>query len=119
MMTSGMERRSVRPELLKGHLDLMLLAAVRRRPSHGYAIVSELRQLSRGTFDLPEGTIYPALYRLERASLLASAWSTDGARRRRVYRLTPEGERMLARYIAEWEWLAQGLNAVLEEAMPR
>src|SRR5262245_13417108 len=114
-----MEPRSVRPDLLKGHLDLLLLAAVRLRPAHGYAIVGELRRLSRGAFDLPEGTIYPALYRLERASLLASSWSADGPRRRRVYRLTPLGERVLVRYLADWDWLAAGLNAVIEEAVTR
>jgi len=118
-MTQGMERRGVRPELLKGHLDLLLLAAVRRQPAHGYAIVSELRLISRGAFNLLEGTIYPALYRLERASLLASEWSTDSGRRRRVYRLTADGERVLREYLDEWEWLAGGLNAVLEEAMVR
>jgi len=114
-----MERRGVRPELLKGHLDLLLLAAVRRQPSHGYAIVAELRGISRGAFNLPEGTIYPALYRLERASLLASEWSTDGPRRRRVYRLTADGDRVLGEYLAEWEWLAEGLNTVLEVTMAR
>ena len=118
-MTPSMERRGVRPELLKGHLDLLLLAAVRRQPAHGYAIVSELRRISRGTFNLPEGTIYPALYRLERASLLASEWSTDSPRRRRVYRLTADGERVLGEYLAEWEWLAEGLNTVLEVTMAR
>ena len=114
-----MGRRGVRPELLKGHLDLLLLAAVRRQPAHGYAIVSELRRMSRGSFNLPEGTIYPALYRLERASLLTSEWSTDSPRRRRVYRLTAEGERVLSEYLAEWEWLAEGLNTVLEVTMAR
>jgi DNA-binding PadR family transcriptional regulator len=114
-----MERRGVRPELLKGHLDLLLLAAVRRRPAHGYAIVADLRRLSLGTFDLPEGTIYPALYRLERGELLASDWSAAGGRRRRVYRLTARGEQVLSAYLAEWDWLRSGVNAVLEEAMAR
>ena len=56
-------------ETLKGHLDLLLLAAVQRRPTHGYAIADTLRARSDGAFDLPEGTLYPALHRLERAGL--------------------------------------------------
>lgn len=60
------------PEVLKGHLDLLLLAAVQHRPAHGYAIAETLRARSDGTFDLPEGTLYPALHRLERARLLTS-----------------------------------------------
>ena len=107
----------VRSELLKGHLDLLLLAAVHRRPAHGYAIAGELRRLSRGAFELPEGTVYPALYRLERAGLLASGWSEAGRRRRRVYRTTARGEEAMSRYVDEWETLARGLTAVLEEVM--
>jgi PadR family transcriptional regulator PadR len=62
----------MKAEELKGHLDLLLLAAVQARSAHGYAIIEELRRLSGGTFDLPEGTVYPALHRLERAGLLSS-----------------------------------------------
>ena len=108
-----------RAESLKGHLDMLLLAAVGAEPAHGYRLVLRLRELSGGALDLPEGTIYPALYRLERASLLASEWSSDSGRRRRVYRLTAAGERVLQEYLSEWEWLAEGLNAVLEETMVR
>ena len=70
-------------ETLKGHLDLLLLAAVHSRPAHGYAIADTLRARSDGAFDLPEGTLYPALHRLERAGLLSSRWSEGGRRRRR------------------------------------
>ncbi len=71
-------------EKLKGHLDLLLLAAVRAHPAHGYAIAETLRARSAGTFDLPEGTLYPALHRLEKAGSLASRWSEVNGRRRRV-----------------------------------
>ena len=64
---------------------------------HGYAVVEELRGTSDGTFDLAEGTVYPALYRLEAAGLLASSWSTASGRRRRTYRLTARGRAKLAR----------------------
>src|SRR5690348_15921525 len=64
-----------RAESLKGHLDMLLLAAVSAEPAHGYRLVLRLRELSGGAFDLPEGTIYPALYRLERAGLVGSEWA--------------------------------------------
>ena len=69
-------------ERLKGNLDLLLLSVLSAGPAHGYAIISALRERSGGTFDLPEGTIYPALHRLEEASLLASSWAQAEGRRR-------------------------------------
>jgi PadR family transcriptional regulator len=70
----------MRPELLKGNLDLLLLTILTDGPAHGYAIIAELRRRSDDVFDLPEGTIYPALHRMERAGLLASLWTEgDGA----------------------------------------
>ena len=62
-------------ERLKGSLDLLLLSVLSSGPTHGYAIISALRDRSGGTFDLPEGTIYPAPHRLEHAGLLASTWA--------------------------------------------
>ena len=79
-------------EVLKGHLDLLLLAAVADEPAHGYRLVELLKERSGGAFELAEGTVYPALYRLERQGLLTSAWSTVGGRRRRIYRLTRRGQ---------------------------
>jgi PadR family transcriptional regulator, regulatory protein PadR len=79
-------------QLLKGLLDLLLLATVREEPAHGYAIIERLRLHSGGTFDLPEGMIYPALLRLEQAGLLASRWSEAPAPGRRIYRLTRRGQ---------------------------
>ncbi len=78
-------------EALKGHLDLLLLAVLEKGPAHGYAVIESLRSHSGGTFDLPEGTVYPALHRLEKDGLLSSHWSQDSGRRRRVYQLTPKG----------------------------
>ncbi|WP_460915637.1 PadR family transcriptional regulator [Plantactinospora veratri] len=77
---------------MRGHLDLLLLGALRRAgPAHGYALIAALRDRSEGTFDLPEGTVYPALHRLERDGLVSSEWDAGASRRRRVYRLTPLG----------------------------
>jgi DNA-binding PadR family transcriptional regulator len=82
-------------------------------PGHGYAIISALRDRSDGTFDLPEGTIYPALHRLEDSGLLASSWADAGGRRRRVYGLTERGAAALAAEQAEWRRFAVGVQAVV------
>lgn len=101
-------------ETLKGHLDLLLLAALERQPGHGYALAEMLRARSDGTFDLPEGTLYPALHRLERAKLLASRWSEVNGRRRRIYQLTPKGRSRLAQQRGEWRDFSRAVHAVVE-----
>src|SRR5882724_11529302 len=101
-------------ETLKGHLDLLLLAAVQSGPAHGYAIADALRARSDGAFDLPEGTLYPALHRLEHAGLLSSKWSEVGGRRRRVYQLTAKGQRALAKRHDEWRDFARAVHSVVE-----
>ena len=100
-------------ETLKGHLEMLLLSAVRGEPAHGYAIAERLRARSDGVFDLPEGTLYPALHRLERAGLLASRWSEVNGRRRRVYSLTRKGERALVERQAEWRDFSRAVQAVV------
>jgi DNA-binding PadR family transcriptional regulator len=100
-------------DALKGHLDMLLLAAVRARPAHGYALIEELRRCSEGTLDLPEGTIYPVLHRLERAGLLASEWVSDAPRRRRTYALTEAGRAALAGLEDDWLRFARSVAAVL------
>ena len=100
-------------ETLKGHLDSLILAVVAAGPAHGYAIIEELKLRSRGTFALPEGTVYPALHRLERAGLLASGWSSASGRKRRVYKLTARGRRRLETSKREWSKFASAVDAVL------
>lgn len=100
-------------ELLKGHADLLVLAAVAEGPAHGYAIGEAVRARSAGAFDLAEGTIYPALYRLERQGLLQSSWAEVGGRRRRVYRLTRGGRTELARQRSEWGNYVDAMKAVV------
>lgn len=104
----------MRGEILKGHLDMLLLAAVRTQPLHGYALIEELRRLSGGAFDLPEGTAYPALHRLERLGLLKSHWSSVGGRQRRVYQITSRGLASLLEFQREWERFSQGVGSILE-----
>jgi PadR family transcriptional regulator PadR len=103
----------MRAEALKGHLDGLILATLAAGPAHGYAIAQTLRGRSGGTFDLAEGTLYPALHRLERAGLVASEWSVESGRRRRTYRLTRLGERTLGERRSEWRALASAIDAVL------
>ena len=103
----------MRAEVLKGHLDTLLLAAVSDEPAHGYRIVERLRERSGGVFALPEGTVYPALYRLESAGLLSSRWLNDSHRRRRVYRLTQRGRAALKAGREEWRGFARAVTAAL------
>ncbi len=103
----------MRAEVLKGHIDGLILATLRAGPAHGYAVARALRARSGGTFDLAEGTLYPALHRLERGGLIASEWTIVAGRRRRTYRLTRSGERALADRRSEWRALANAVDAVL------
>jgi PadR family transcriptional regulator len=113
MLMRGMVARA---ESLKGHLDMLLLAAVSAEPAHGYGLVVRLRDLTGGALDLPEGTIYPALYRLERAGLVASEWRTVGGRRRRIYRLSEAGRSALAEQVRDWRRFSEAIDVVVEEA---
>ena len=100
-------------EALKGHLDLLLLAVLSEGAAHGYAVIESLRQRSGGHFDLPEGTIYPALHRLESQGLLKSRWQDDAPRRRRVYELTTKGRQSLAKRREEWRTFSNAINSTV------
>jgi transcriptional regulator len=103
----------MRSEVLRGHLDLLLLATIAAEPAHGYRIVEDLRARSGGAFDLSEGTVYPALYRLERRGLLSSRWASVAGRRRRVYSLTRKGRRALAEQRRDWAAFAAAVRVVV------
>src|SRR5258707_11973730 len=106
-------------EMLKGHLDMIVLAALAAGPAHGYAVIEEIRRKSKQAFDLPEGTIYPALHRLEQAGLLASRWViAESGRRRRVYALTRRGERALAGHRAVWQQFSDAIGGGPSEDPP-
>jgi len=100
-------------DTLNGQLDPLILATIAHDPAHGYAILQRLRQRSSGAFDLAEGTIYPALHRLERDGLLSSSWSSESGRRRRVYRVTGAGRSTLHARRREWLQFARAVEAVL------
>jgi PadR family transcriptional regulator PadR len=103
----------MRADAVNGQLDPLILATVAQEPAHGYAIVQRLSLRSGGAFELAEGTVYPALHRLERDGLLASAWSVRSGRRRRVYRLTRAGRLRLRERRRDWTQFAKAVEAVL------
>lgn len=103
-------------EAVRGYLDLLLLAELHRGAGHGYALIERLRERSQGTFDFPEGTIYPALHRLERTGLVTSRWSTGIARRRRVYSIRRRGRSVLVDYVRDWRLFARAVERVVETA---
>ncbi len=103
----------MRGESLKGHLELLVLAALRSGPGHGYRIIREIASRSGDELELQEGTIYPALHRLEKAGYVTSRWSEVGGRRRRVYRLSRKGRAALADQEREWHRFERAVNAVL------
>jgi len=98
---------------LKGHLDLLVLAVLAESPLHGYAVIEKLRERSGSAFDLPEGTIYPVLHRLEKSGMLASEWGSTHGRPRRTYRLTQLGQRRLVEERSAWEAFAVAVGSVL------
>jgi PadR family transcriptional regulator, regulatory protein PadR len=103
----------MRAEKLKGHLELLLMSVLAGQPGHGYEIITRLRDRSEGAFELPEGTVYPALHRLEEAGLLSSGWEVVSGRRRRIYRLTAAGERALADQARQWQEFSGSMARVL------
>ena len=103
----------MKADRVRGHLDLLLLGVLRDGPGHGYRVISELRDRSGGAMDLPEGSVYPALHRLEKAGLLASDWDAGEGRRRRIYRLTHEGRKALTAEQRDWRTLVAAVDAVM------
>ncbi|MEU8296620.1 helix-turn-helix transcriptional regulator [Micromonospora sp. NPDC048909] len=108
----------MKAQALHGHLDALLLAVLEAGSLHGYAIIEALRARSDGNLDLPTGTIYPALRRLERAGHVASTWSTVNGRERRTYQLTDGGRRALAGERAGWREFSSTVGRFLDPDVP-
>jgi PadR family transcriptional regulator, regulatory protein PadR len=104
---------AMRPDLLRGHLDGLLLATLAQVPGHGYEISQRLMRDSDGGLDLNEGSLYPALHRLERAGLVTSAWSKADGRRRRVYAITTAGLRAADESRREWKSFSTVVDRIL------
>lgn len=99
-------------QALKGHLELLLLAVLADGPNHGYAVIEGLRVRSGEVFDLPEGTVYPALHRLEQSGHLSSDWTVAEGRRRRIYEVTPRGRKALQTEQQQWADFSQAVSRV-------
>jgi len=104
-------------DLPQGTLDLLILKAVAVDPLHGYAIAQRLEQVSRGVVQVPEGSLYPALHRLENRGLLSADWKkTDTGRDAKFYRLTRKGRRQLEAEAASWHRLIEAVDLILAMA---
>jgi transcriptional regulator len=101
-------------ELLPGTLDLLILKAVSLGPQHGYGVLLRIGQISGGNLPVQQGTLYPALYRLEDRGLLATEWGTsENNRRAKFYSLTPAGRKQLRDERSSWEQIVAGMTAAL------
>jgi PadR family transcriptional regulator len=103
----------VNADAIRGHLDGMLLAVLEDSPLHGYGIIEALQRRSGGALDVPTGTVYPALRRLERSGWIDGSWSTVGGRKRRTYSLSRAGRRELAARRSEWIRFSGMIGSVL------
>ncbi len=105
---------STTTELLPGTLDLLILKAVSLKRLHGYGVLLRIRQISQEMLDVPQGSLYPALYRLEHQGLIRSVWGeSENKRRAKYYTLTPAGRKRLKRETAGWNRLVSGIAAAL------
>ena len=100
-------------KLLSGTLDMLILEVCAAGSTYGYEITQTVLARTKGRFALKEGSLYPALHRLERKKLLASSWSEHDGRRRKYYRLTNAGEKALAARRKEWQEFSTAVNGVL------
>jgi transcriptional regulator len=101
-------------DLLPGTLDMLILKAVSLKPLHGYGVLLRIRQISGDALEIPQGSLYPALYRLEHQALIAAEWGqSENNRRAKFYTLTPAGQRRLQEEAAGWNRLATAIAAAL------
>jgi PadR family transcriptional regulator PadR len=104
-----------RRELLKGNTETLLLSLLKNQPMYGYQIIKELEKRSQGYFRFKEGTLYPALHRLEAAGLVRGNWERlPSGKERRYYHLTEKGLKLLAEKVAEWQGFSSAVNLVMQ-----
>jgi len=104
----------IKSDLPQGTLDLLILKVIALGPVHGYAIAQRLEQISRGVVQVPEGSLYPALHRLENRGLLAADWKeTETGREAKFYRLTRKGLKRLKTETADWQRLIEAIGLIL------
>jgi transcriptional regulator len=108
---------SAKSDLLQGTLDLLILQIVALRPVHGYAVAQRLQQVSRDVLQVQQGSLYPALHRLEERGSLKAEWrDTETGRQAKFYQLTTAGRRQLERERSDWQRLAKAVALVLRTA---
>jgi PadR family transcriptional regulator PadR len=101
-------------ELLQGTLDLLILKAISLGPLHGYGVLLRIQQISRDKLQIQQGSLYPALYRLEHQGIITSEWGeSENKRRAKYYRLTAAGRRRLQQELAYWQRLSEAIGLVL------
>lgn len=105
------------PELMRGSLDLIVLTLLAGGKRYGYLLQQELRESSRGMVDLPAGTLYPLLHRLESDRLIKSSWDESTGRRRKWYQITDSGRRRLTQQAREWHAYAECLREILSPVL--
>jgi len=106
-----------RMDLLQGTLDLLILKALKLGPMHGFGISVLIRQMSEGVLRVEQGSLYPALYRLERQGWIESEWGvSDNNRKAKFYRLTPAGRKQLVEETSNWERLSRAINLIVRTA---
>ena len=104
-----------RADILQGTLDMLVLKALALQPMHGWGITERIEQWSESVLQLGQGTLYPALYRLERQGLIKSDWKvTENNRRARYYTLTRSGRQHFSDELAQWRRVSRAVNLVLE-----
>lgn len=104
-------------ELLQGTLDLLILKAVSLNPQHGYGILLRIQQISHDKLQIQQGSLYPALYRLEHQGLITSEWGeSENKRKAKFYRLTAAGRKQLRQEVAYWKRLSEAIGFVLAAA---
>lgn len=104
-------------ELLKGNTDLLLLSLINNQPMYGYQIIKELERRSNGYFQFKEGTLYPALHRLERAGLVTARWQKlPTGQERRYYYITPKGQKVLSERLAIWQGFSNAVSLIMQPA---
>src|SRR5262245_9859235 len=104
-------------ELLQGTLDLLILKAISLGPLHGYGVLLRIQQMSQDKLQIQQGSLYPALYRLEHQGLIASEWGeSDNNRRAKYYSLTKSGKRRLQKELKYWQRLSEAIGLVLTAA---
>jgi transcriptional regulator len=101
--------------LLPGTLDMLILKAVSLKPLHGYGVLLRIQQISRQALQIPQGSLYPALYRLEHRGLITAEWGeSENKRKAKYYRLTAAGRRRLKEEVASWQRLTAAITAALD-----